>query len=81
MGGIMLKKYVITVCLLSMLFIAACDRKSVNDIYSMQSESSSYEQQTSDKENKVISKGYRTVLEKYPEKCEKVKILFEKIKN
>ena len=58
MGGIMLKKYVITVCVLSMLFIAACDRKSVNDIYSMQSESSSYEQQTSDKENKVISKGY-----------------------
>ncbi|HAC04177.1 MAG TPA: hypothetical protein DCE63_09435, partial [Eubacterium sp.] len=58
MGGIMLKRYVITVCVLSMLFIAACDRKSVNDIYSMQSESSSYEQQTSDKENKVISKGY-----------------------
>lgn len=28
---------------------------------------------------KVISKGYRTVLEKYPEKCEKVKILFEKM--
>ena len=36
MGGIMLKKYVIIVCVLSMLFIAACDRKNVNDIYSMQ---------------------------------------------
>ena len=58
MSGIMLKKYVITVCVLSMLFIAACDRKNVNDIYSMQSESSSYEQQTSAKENKVISEGY-----------------------
>ena len=57
MSGIMLKKYVITVCVLSMLFIAACDRKNVNDIYSMQSESSSYEQQTSAKENKVISEG------------------------
>ena len=54
----MLKKYVITVCVLSMLFTAACDRKNVNDIYSMQSESSSYEQQTSAKENKVISEGY-----------------------
>ena len=30
MSGIMLKKYVIIVCVLSMLFIAACDRKSVN---------------------------------------------------
>ena len=53
-----MKKYVIIVCVLSMLFTAACDRKNVNDIYSMQSESSSYEQQTSAKENKVISEGY-----------------------